>query len=207
MAPARKDTSDGDDFFTSQSTFNVDDDGEQRVRRRKRGGKQRPQPIQKQNVEKTFQSKRNTLLEHGEIPVQPEALDKCPGCGTGIEEGEYVDVLISFVTGAADYLAGDPIRTQAVQALKQQAKALDLPEPYDDWLLEVCTRLEAQVVRYVEARRDLIVENVDSNLRKELMGEMYEQIRDEIEAQVRHDIETEMWEQFEQMNREREQGQ
>jgi hypothetical protein len=85
--------------------------------------------------------------------------------------------------------------------LKQQAKALDLPEPYEDWLLEVCIRLEAQVVRYVEARRDIIRAELEEHLRKELIGDLYEQIRGNIEAQVRHDIETEMWEQFEQLHR------
>ena len=67
--------------------------------------------------------------------------------------------------------------------------------------MEVCTRLEAQVVRYVEARRDLIRAELEEHLRKELIGDLYEQIRGDIEAQVRQDIETEMWEKFEQLYR------
>ena len=201
MAPARKSLGDGDDFFTSQATFNIDGESKPKRRRRARDGDSRAKPIQRQSAENRRPSKRNSILEHNEIDRQREALNNCPGCGSDVNEGEYVDVLVSFVTGAADYLAGDSIRTQAVQALKQQAKALDLPEPYEDWLLEVCVRLEAQVVRYVEARRDLIRAELEEHLRKELIGDLYEQIRENIEAQVRHDIETEMWEQFEQLYR------
>lgn len=201
MAPARKSPDDGDDFFTSQATFNIDGEAKPKRRRRARDGHARPKPIQRQSAEGRRPSKRNSILAHNQIDTQREALKNCPGCGSDVNEGEYVDVLVSFVTGAADYLAGNPVRTQAVQALKQQAKELDLPEPYEDWLLEVCVRLEAQVIRYVESRRDLIRAELEENLRKELIGELYEQIRGNIEAQVRHDIETEMWEQFEQLYR------
>ncbi len=201
MAPARKGPEDGDDFFVSQTTFDIDGEAKPKRRQRAREGESRAKPIQRQAAEGRRPSKRNSILDHNQIERQHDALKNCPGCGSDVTEGEYVDVLVSFVTGAADYLAGNPIRTQAVQALKQQAKALDLPEPYEDWLLEVCVRLEAQVVRYVEARRDLIRAELEEHLRKELIGDLYEQIRGNIEAQVRHDIETEMWEQFEQLHR------
>jgi hypothetical protein len=201
MPPARKDSASGDDFFSSSTTFDIEGGTPQKRRRRTRDGSSRAQPIQRQAKDSQRPSRQSSPLEHDEIEVQDEALNSCPGCGSDVDEGEYVDVLVSFVTGAADYLAGDPVRTQAVQALKQQAKALELPEPYEDWLLEVCTRLEAQVVRYVEARRDLIRAELEEHLRKELIGDLYEQIRGDIEAQVRQDIETEMWEKFEQLYR------
>lgn len=203
MAPARKDSVSGDDFFTSSTTFDIEGKSQPKRKRRARDGGSRPKPVQRQAIENQRLSKRNTALDHDEIDVQPEALKNCPGCGNDVNEGEYVDVIVSFVTGAADYLAGSPVRIQAVQALKQQAKALDLPEPYEDWLLEICVRLESQVVRYVDARRDMIRAELEDDLRKQLVGDLYEQIRGDIEAQVRHDIETEMWDQFEQLYRDK----
>ena len=193
----------GDDFFTSSTTFNIEGKSQPKRKRRARDGNTRPEPIQRQGIENQRPSKRNSALDHDKIEVQKEALKNCPGCGNDVKEGEYVDVIVSFVTGAADYLAGNPVRTQAIQALKQQAKALDLPEPYEDWLLEICVRLESQVVRYVEARRDMIRDELEEDLRKQLVGDLYEQIRGDIEAQVRADIETELWDQFEQLYREK----
>ncbi|PXF22308.1 MAG: hypothetical protein CXX71_03865 [Methanobacteriota archaeon] len=135
------------------------------------------------------------MLDHDAIPVQ-DSISTCPGCGNDISEGDFVEAIVSFVTGAADYLAGDPIRSQAVQALKQQAKRMDLPEPYDDWLLEVCSRLEAQVTRYAEAQQGVLAAEIEERMRAELMGELYSQIRAEIEVHVRREVEAELWEEF-----------
>ena len=43
----------------------------------------------------------------------------------------------------------------------------------------------------------------EEDLRCELVGEFYEHVRQEIEQTIRKEIEAEMWEQFEQINRDR----
>jgi len=194
MAEKRRDTLEGGGFFgASQKSFDLEKTTEP-VRRRKRGERARATPVQ-QSSDSTQVEQRRSVLDHDAVPVQ-DSVSNCPGCGNDISEGDFVEAIVSFVTGAADYLAGDPIRSQAVQALRQQAKRMDLPEPYDDWLLEVCTRLEAQVDRYVEARQGVLAAEIEERMRAELMGELYSQIRAEIEVHIRREVEAELWEEF-----------
>ena len=195
MAEKRRDTLEGGGFFgASQKSFDLEKTTEP-VRRRKRGERARAPPVQQQSPDSTQLEQRRSVLDHDAVPVQ-DSVSNCPGCGNDISEGDFVEAIVSFVTGAADYLAGDPIRSQAVQALRQQAKRMDLPEPYDDWLLEVCTRLEAQVARYVEARQGVLAAEIEERMRSELMGELYSQIRAEIEVHIRREVEAELWEEF-----------
>lgn len=195
MAEKRRDTLEGGGFFgASQKSFDLEKTTDP-VRRRKRGERARAPPVQQQSPDSTQLEQRRSVLDHDAVPVQ-DSVSNCPGCGNDISEGDFVEAIVSFVTGAADYLAGDPIRSQAVQALRQQAKRMDLPEPYDDWLLEVCTRLEAQVARYVEARQGVLAAEIEERMRAELMGELYSQIRAEIEVHIRREVEAELWEEF-----------
>ena len=195
MAEKRRDTLEGGGFFgASQKSFDLEKTTEL-VRRRKRGERARATPVQQQPSDSMQLEQRRSVLDHDAVPVQ-DSVSNCPGCGNDISEGDFVEAIVSFVTGAADYLAGDPIRSQAVQALRQQAKRMDLPEPYEDWLLEVCTRLEAQVARYVEARQGVLAAEIEERMRAELMGELYSQIRAEIEVHIRREVEAELWEEF-----------
>ncbi len=195
MAEKRRDTLEGGGFFgASQKSFDLEKTTDP-VRRRKRGERARAPPVQQQSPDSTQLEQRRSVLDHDAVPVQ-DSVSNCPGCGNDISEGDFVEAIVSFVTGAADYLAGDPIRSQAVQALRQQAKRMDLPEPYDDWLLEVCTRLEAQVARYAEARLGVLAAEIEERMRAELMGELYSQIRAEIEVHIRREVEAELWEEF-----------
>lgn len=43
----------------------------------------------------------------------------------------------------------------------------------------------------------------EEDLRRELVGEFYEHVRQEVEQTIRKEVEAEMWEQFEQINRDR----
>ena len=88
-----------------------------------------------------------------------------------------------------------------MQSLRQQAKALDIPEPQQDWLLEVCARIEAHMQRSTDTQRDEIRRGLEEDLRRELVGEFYEHVRQEVEQTIRKEVEAEMWEQFEQINR------
>ncbi|MDP7043940.1 MAG: hypothetical protein QF807_08005 [Candidatus Thalassarchaeaceae archaeon] len=204
MAEDEKNLAEGDDFFTSQMNFDLESKPSRKRRRRRKGGeKPRASPIQLKNAELRKEPSKSTKLDHKEIPVQADEISQCPGCGTEVNEGEFVETIISFVTGATDYLAGNPVRTQTIHNLKQQAKALDMPEPYEDWLLEVCARIEAQIHRSVNLHQEEIRNQMEENLRRELIGELYEHIQNEIGARIRQEVENEMWEQFEEMYRER----
>jgi len=44
---------------------------------------------------------------------------------------------------------------------------------------------------------------LEEDLRRELVGEFYEHVRQEVEQTIRKEVEAEMWEQFEQINRDR----
>ena len=150
MVEDEKNLAEGDDFFTSQMNFDLESKPSRKRRKRRKGGeKPRAPPIQLKSAELKKELSKSTKLDHKEIPVQADEISQCPGCGTEVNEGDFVETIISFVTGATDYLAGNPVRTQTIQNLKQQAKALDMPEPYEDWLLEVCARIEAQIQRSV----------------------------------------------------------
>jgi hypothetical protein len=78
-----------------------------------------------------------------------------------------------------------------------------MPEPQQDWMLEVCARIEAQVRRSTDARREEIRSGLEEELRNELVGEFYELVRKEVEATIRKEVEAEMWEQFEQIYKQR----
>ncbi|HHZ74504.1 MAG TPA: hypothetical protein EYN58_04885 [Candidatus Poseidoniales archaeon] len=204
MVERAKDSADVGDFFSSQMNFDLEDDPTNKNRnRRSKGGKRRSKTARLGGTDFQKPTRRTTQLDHQKIPLQNEQITSCPGCGSDVDEGDFVDVLVSFITGAFDYLAGDPVRTQTVQSLRQQAKALAMPEPQQDWMLEVCARIEAQVRRSTDARREEIRNGLEEELRNELVGEFYELVRKEVEATIRKEVEAEMWEQFEQIYKQR----
>jgi hypothetical protein len=198
MVDRAKNSADAGDFFSSQTNFDLEGKPKKTKKiRRRRGGRIRSKPVSLREAD--FQKPKQLIskLDHDKIPIQDDQITSCPGCGSDIDEGDFVDVIVSFVTGSVDYLAGDPVRTQAVQSLKQQAKALQMPEPHQDWMLEVCARIEAQVRRLSDSQRDEISEDLKDELRRELIGEFYEHVRKEVEQTIRQEVEAEMWQQFE----------
>jgi len=204
MVERAKDSADVDDFVSSQMNFDIEEHPTKKKRtRRTKGGKRRSKTAKLGDADFQKPTQQKTRLDHKKIPLQNEQITSCPGCGSDVDEGDFVDVLVSFVTGAFDYLAGDPVRTQTVQSLRQQAKALDMPEPQQDWMLEVCARIEAQVRRSTDAQREEIRSGLEDELRNELVGEFYELVRKEVEVTIRKEVETEMWEQFEQIYQKR----
>ena len=204
MVERTTDSADAGDFFSTQMNFDLEDGQKDKKRTRRRKGEKirsKPVSLKESDLQKTASQK--TKLDHDKIPLQNDQITSCPGCGSDVEEGDFVDVIISFVTGAFDYLEGNPVRTQTVQSLKQQAKALDMPEPQQDWVLEICARIEAQVWRSTDTQREDIRRNLEEELRRELVGEFYELVRKEVEVTIRQEVEAEMWEQFEQINHQR----
>lgn len=204
MVERAKDPADVGDFFSSQMNFDLEEDPTKKKRtRRTRGGERRSKAVKLGDADYQKPTQQKTPLDHKKIPLQNEQITSCPGCGSDVDEGDFVDVIVSFITGAFDYLAGDPVRTQTVQSLRQQAKALDMPEPQQDWMLEVCARIEAQVRRSTDAQREEIRSGLEKELRNELVGEFYELVRKEVEVTIRQEVEAEMWEQFEKIYQER----
>ena len=204
MVERAKESADVGDFFSSQMNFDLENNPKHKKRsRRTKGGKRRSKTVRLGETDFQKPTRRKTQLDHQEIPLQNEQITSCPGCGSDVNEGDFVDVIISFITGAFDYLAGDPVRTQTVQSLKQQAKALDMPEPQQDWMLEVCARIEAQVRRSTDAQREEIRQGLEEELRNELVGEFYELVRKEVEVTIRKEVEAEMWAEFEQIYQQR----
>ena len=152
MAKRRKDTLEGGDFFgASQKSFDLEKTDEP-IRRRKRGGRARATPVQQQSPDSTQPAQRRSVLDHDAIPVQ-DSISTCPGCGNDISEGDFVEAIVSFVTGAADYLAGDPIRYAEAQQgvlaaeIEERMRAELMGELYS----QIRAEIEVHVRREVEA--------------------------------------------------------
>ncbi|MDE0707508.1 MAG: hypothetical protein OSB33_01020 [Candidatus Poseidoniales archaeon] len=194
----------GDGFLASQVSFDLD--GPQKPVRRK--GK-------KDATDKASKKR----LEEGHVT-------ECPGCAADIPEGEFVEAILSFVTGSADYLAGDPVRVRSVQMLQQLVSQGRLPDPHSEWSLEVVQRLQQHIEHMADERARLIhrqedgfldgfpqqginVEEIRASLRaeieQEIVGQVAVAIRDQVRQQVveemvpaiRAEVEKELWSEFE----------
>ena len=194
----------GDGFLSSQVSFDIDSP---------------KKPIRRK-------SKKEQDGKAAKKRVEDERVTVCPGCGSDIPEGEFVEAILSFVTGSADYLAGDPVRVRSVQMLQQLVSQGRLPDPHSEWSLEVVQRLEQHIEKMADERARLIhrrddgsfeeltvpltdVESVRESLRaeieQEIVGEVAVAIRDQVRQQVieemvpviRADVEKELWAEFE----------
>ena len=198
----------GDAFITSQVSFDIDE----------------PQkPIRRKQKK---DSSGNGDLENSD----GGHVTACPGCSADIPEGDFVEAILSFVTGAADYLAGDPVRVRSVQMLQQMVSQGRLPDPHSEWSMEVVQRIEQHIEHMADERARLIhrqeegggyvipqqsvnVEEIKENLRaeieQEIVGEVAVAIRDQVRQQVveemvpviRAEVEKELWSEFEEAMR------
>ena len=198
----------GDGFLSSQVSFDLD--GPQKPVRRK--GK-------KDSTDKSSKKR----LEEGQVT-------ECPGCAADIPEGEFVEAILSFVTGSADYLAGDPVRVRSVQMLQQLVSQGRLPDPHSEWSIEVVQRLQQHIEHMADERARLIhrqedgfldgfpqqginIEEIRAGLRaeieQEIVGQVAVAIRDQVRQQVveemvpviRAEVEKELWAEFEEAMR------
>ena len=198
----------GDAFLSSQVSFDLD--GPKKPVRRK--------------------SKKDADGKASKRRVEDDLVTECPGCGSDIPEGEFVEAILSFVTGSADYLAGDPVRVRSVQLLQQLISQGRLPDPHSEWNLEVVQRIEQHIELLADERARLIhrqeegfldgfpqagvnIEEIREKLRAELeqeiVGEVAVAIRDQIRQQVveemapviRAEVEKELWAEFEEAMR------
>ena len=198
----------GDAFLTSQVSFDIDEPRKP-IRRRQ---------------------KKNTGGKDDEEGSDDGHVTACPGCSADIPEGEFVEAILSFVTGAADYLAGDPVRVRSVQMLQQMVSQGRLPDPHSEWSMEVVQRIEQHIEHMADERARLIhrqeegggnglpqqsvnVEKIKESLRteieQEIVGEVAVAIRDQVRQQVveemvpviRAEVEKELWSEFEEAMR------
>ena len=198
----------GDGFLASQVSFDLE--GPKKPVRRK--------------------SKKDADGKTSKKRVEDDHVTECPGCGSDVPEGEFVEAILSFVTGSADYLAGDPVRVRSVQMLQQLVSQGRLPDPHSEWSLEIVQRIEQHIEHMADERARLIhrqeegfldgfpqagvnIEEIRENLRaeieQEIVGEVAVAIRDQIRQQVveemvpviRAEVEKELWAEFEEAMR------
>ena len=198
----------GDGFLSSQVSFDLE--GPRKPVRRK---------SKKDDSEKTSKKR-----------LADEQVTECPGCAAEIPEGEFVEAILSFVTGAADYLAGDPVRIRSVQMLQQLVSQGRMPDPNSEWSLEVVQKIEEHIEKMADERARLIhrqeggvvdgipqqgfnLEQIRESLRaeieQEIVGQVAVAIRDQVRQQVveemvpviRAEVEKELWTEFEEAMR------
>ena len=160
--PPQVHDSEGGAFVQSQVTFDLDEEVEVPVKKRK---KRKHKAVRR-------------VADNEEIGTQ------CPGCGTHIEDDEFLDCIISFVIGAHDRSVNDPVRTRFIQTLRNETIALPTPRPTETWALEIANRIEQQIFKLLEAERLRRGATMENRLRGELEVEIRQRIEAEIWAQV-----------------------
>ena len=198
----------GDSFLASQVSFDIDE----------------PQkPVRRKTKKEAAGKATKKRVDGGHVT-------ECPGCAAEIPEGEFVEAILSFVTGAADYLAGDPVRVRSVQLMQQLVSQGRLPDPHSEWSSEVVQRIEQHIEHMADERARLMhrqeegyidgfpqlglnVEEIKDSLRaeieQEIVGQVAVAIRDQVRQQVveemvpiiRVEVEKELWAEFEEAMR------
>ncbi|HJM55246.1 MAG TPA: hypothetical protein QGI72_03255 [Poseidonia sp.] len=148
----------------------------------------------------------------------PDDHINCPGCGASMDEDEWIQALIGFVSGAKDFKIGNPIRARVVQTLQKEVAMMEVPNPREHWELSVVDKLMNQINRIVQAEVlrataeqgdqmyteadvqhtiTLVEQQTEQRVREELFVEIAPQIQNELEPVLRKQIEQELWVQFE----------
>ncbi len=155
-------------FRTTQLSFDFEDGKKKRRRRSKEAdidGGPRPNRVA--------------------LDAEDDVVTECPGCGIEIDEGEFVETLLSFVTGSKDYLGGDPVRVRSVQRLQQIMPGGKMPEPSSDWGVEVVSRIEQHIEKMAEERVRMMVARERTALAGEIRHQFEVEIRDQFIAAFR----------------------
>ena len=164
---------------------------------------------------------KKEIKEEENLLVVDSSKISCPGCGYGIEEEEWLDALVGFVSGAHDFEIGNPVRARIVQTLRNEASRMKTPPAREDWELAVVKRLMSEIERIVQAEinrnksensggstelleqeREELIRATEVHVRQTMAYEIQEQLiielQPQMEAQIRTQLEQEMWAQFEQ---------
>tara|TARA_B000000557_G_C20692471_1_gene407963 strand:+ start:177 stop:800 length:624 start_codon:yes stop_codon:yes gene_type:complete len=169
---------------------------------------------QRRSVRRDSKSEEKNILNTDSSEIN------CPGCGHGLDENEWLDAIVGFVSGARDFEIGNPVRARIVQTLKNEAARMKTPSAREDWELAVVKRLMSEIERIVQAEinrnqnenighspvleeqeREELIRATEAHVRQTMAYEIQEQLiielQPQIEAQLREQIEQEMWAQFE----------
>ena len=164
--------------------------------------------------------KKEAIIEENPLAVDSSEIS-CPGCGHELEEEEWLDALVGFVSGAHDFEIGNPVRARIVQTLKNEASRMLTPSAREEWELAVVKRLMSEIERVVQAEinrnknenngsspellereREELIRATEAHVRQTMAYEIQEQLiielQPQMEAQIRAQLEQEMWAQFEQ---------
>tara|TARA_Y100000768_G_C23932391_1_gene660796 strand:- start:192 stop:791 length:600 start_codon:yes stop_codon:yes gene_type:complete len=184
-----------DKTFGSKVSFDIED---------------QPEPKRRRN--------RPTREENDSSASLPADHINCPGCGSLMDEDEWLQALIGFVSGARDFKIGNPIRARVVQTLQKEVAMMEVPNPREHWELSVVDKLmnqinqivQAEVLRATAEQSDqmyteadvqhtinLVEQQTEQRVRDELVHEIAPQIQNELEPILRQQIEQELWVQFE----------
>jgi hypothetical protein len=184
-----------DKTFGSKVSFDIDE---------------QPEPKRRRN--------RPTREENDSFAPLPDDHINCPGCGSLMDEDEWLQALIGFVSGARDFKIGNPIRARVVQTLQKEVAMMEVPSPREHWELSVVDKLmnqinqivQAEVLRATAEQSDqmyteadvqhtinLVEQQTEQRVRDELVHEIAPQIQNELEPILRQQIEQELWVQFE----------
>ena len=176
------------------------------------------------DLEETPEPKRRSRKDEDKtIDIPDDEITQCPGCGSNITHDEWLDALVGFVSGAHAYTNGSAVMARIVQTLRNEVARMRVPQPTDEWELEVVERLTNEIARIVQAEVnrvgmeqqegniDQIREHARLQAQADLAPAIEAQIRQEmetelipaLEAQIRQQVEAELWEQFENAWRER----
>lgn len=182
--------------FGSTMSFDLDETPEPKRRKRKDGG-----------VE----------AAPTEFTPSPEGID-CPGCGNNLDEDEWLQALVGFISGARDFEIGNPVRARIVQTLHNTATNMDTPHPRDVWEVSIVARLMKEIERIVNAevlrhqaensQQQFSLAEVQqyvqaaeheatARVHNELYAQIAEQVQLDLEPVMRRQIEAELWQQFE----------
>ena len=184
-----------DKTFGSKVSFDIDE---------------QPEPKRRRNRPKRENTDSSISLPDDHI--------NCPGCGSLMDEDEWLQALIGFVSGARDFKIGNPIRARVVQTLQKEVAMMEVPNPREHWELSVVDKLmnqinqivQAEVLRATAEQGDqmyseadvqhtitLVEQQTEQRVRDELVHEIAPQIQSELEPILRQQIEQELWVQFE----------
>jgi len=145
---------------------------------------------------KQFEQLLLLLLEYEE-----EGVTGCPGCGAEISHDEWLDSLVGFVSGAHSFMEGGPVKARIVEHLRNETSLMNIPQPREEWELEVVERLMGHLHSLVEAEANRMEMSKNQNTmlqgNEQLISEVERAIRPGLEAELRQQIEAELRQQVE----------
>ena len=173
-----------------------------------------------QTPEPKRRKRKEDLIETAPTEFVPslEGID-CPGCGNNLDEEEWLQALVGFISGARDFEVGNPVRARIVQTLHNTATNMDTPHPRDVWELSIVARLMKEIERIVSAEVlrhqaennkqqyslaelqhyvQVTEQETSARVQAELYAQIAEQVQLDLEPAMRRQIEAELWQEFEQ---------